>query len=60
MADGAALIGARLVLGLARRVVGVLPADARARLEDRFFYSVFQVSRVTNDHYPKRARPPEP
>jgi hypothetical protein len=40
-------------------VVGLLPAEARARLEDRFFYSVFQVSRVTNDHYPKR-RPAEP
>ncbi len=60
MAEGSpALLGARLVVGLARRVVGLLPAEARARLEDRFFYSVFQVSRVTNDHYPKR-RPAEP
>jgi uncharacterized membrane-anchored protein len=29
-----------------------LPSQLRKRLEDRFFYAIFNLTRVTNDHYP--------
>lgn len=38
-------------MGLARVGWRALPGRARVALEQRFFYSVFQVTRVTNDHY---------
>lgn len=38
-----------LPLRLARQLV---PHAVRARLEDRLFYAIFQVTRVTNDAYP--------
>lgn len=56
----AADLAARVLLGTARRVVVLLPPSVRQRLEDRFFYAIFQVSRVTNDHYPRRSPPEEP
>jgi len=31
----------------------VIPKSLRKRLEDRFFYAVFNLTRVTNDHYPQ-------
>jgi hypothetical protein len=36
---------------LARRA---LPRSVRDHLEDRLFYAIFQVTRVTNDAYPRR------
>jgi hypothetical protein len=41
----------RVVFGLGRRVLAALPGGAVRALEDRLFYSVFQVTRVTNDAY---------
>jgi hypothetical protein len=47
-----------VIMGLARAtlVVGrglgrLLPAPIRRQVEDRVFFSVFQVTRVTNDAY---------
>ena len=42
---------ARVVIGLSQRVGRVLPGSIRQRLENRVFFSVFQVTRVTNDAY---------
>lgn len=47
----------RLVIGAGRRVWRALPERAREGLEQRFFYAVFNVTRVTNDDY--GWRPPE-
>jgi hypothetical protein len=30
-----------------------IPKGLRKRLEDRFFYAIFNLTRVTNDHYPQ-------
>ncbi len=56
----------RLARGLvraARAGARVLPEGARKRLEDRVFYAVFNLTRVTNDAYgwrpPERAREQE-
>jgi hypothetical protein len=51
---------ARVLVGAGRRVAAALPPQVLQRLEDRLFYAIFQVSRVTNDHYPKRAKPEDP
>jgi len=48
---------ARLVLGGGRLVYSVVPERMRRKLEDRFFYAVFQVTRVENDDY---GRPIDP
>lgn len=40
-----------MLVGGGRRVVGALPRRLRRRLEDRFFYAIFQVTRVENDDY---------
>lgn len=48
----------RAVLGVARSAYRVLPGPLRERVEDRFFYAVFNVTRVTNDNY--GWRPDEP
>ncbi|MEC7949407.1 MAG: hypothetical protein VX265_17700 [Myxococcota bacterium] len=57
MADGRATRWSRFLMGAGRRAWGVLPPVARAGLEQRFFYAVFNVTRVTNDDY--GWRPPE-
>ncbi|MCB9781179.1 MAG: hypothetical protein H6742_21615 [Alphaproteobacteria bacterium] len=41
----------RVVLGAGKAAAQVLPGVARKALSDRFFYAVFNVTRVTNDHY---------
>lgn len=48
---------ARAVLGGGRLVLRALPERTRQRLEDRFFYAVFQVTRVENDNYGRRVDP---
>lgn len=45
------LVAGELVLGVVRRVFHALPASAQRRVESRFFGSVFQATRVTNDAY---------
>ena len=45
------LLAGELILGISRRVYRVLPAAARTGLESRFFGTVFQTTRVTNDAY---------
>jgi hypothetical protein len=35
-----------------RTLLRALPVPVRRRLEDRVFYAVHQLTRVTNDHYP--------
>ena len=32
----------------------VVPERIRKNVDDRFFYAVFNLTRVTNDHYPMR------
>lgn len=57
---------ARLAVGAARTLVRALPTRLVKHLEDRFFYAVFQTTRVTNDAYgwrpttPPGPPPPEP
>jgi len=48
----------RAVMGVGRAVFRVLPRGLRRSVEDRFFYAVFNVTRVTNDAY--GWRPEEP
>ena len=35
-----------------RAALRVVPAPVRRRLDDRIFYAVHHLTRVTNDHYP--------
>lgn len=49
---------ARVLVGGVRAVVRAVPPKWRKRIEDRFFYAVFQTTRVTNDAY--GWKPPEP
>ena len=43
------------MLFLPVRLVGTaIPKPVRDHLEDRLFYAIFQVTRVTNDAYPRR------
>lgn len=49
---------AKLGLGAARAALRLLPARVVKALEDRFFYAVFQSTRVTNDAYGWRPPPP--
>ena len=42
---------ARATLALGRGLGRLLPPPIRRQLEDRVFFSVFQVTRVTNDAY---------
>ena len=35
-----------------RQCARFVPARLRAHMDSRLFYAIFQVSRVTNDHYP--------
>ena len=48
----------KALMGVARTSYHALPAHLRTRVEDRFFYAVFNVTRVTNDNY--GWRPEEP
>lgn len=48
---------ARVVFGLGEAAWSSVPERLRRRLEHRFFYAVFNVTRVTNDDY--GWRPPE-
>lgn len=52
------LLSGRLIFGAGRRLLAVLPTRAVRALEDRLFYSVFQVTRVTNDAYGWRPETP--
>lgn len=45
-------------LALARGVWRLLPAGAKRGVEERFFYAVFQRTRVENDAYGWRPPPP--
>jgi hypothetical protein len=45
---------ARTAHAVLERCARWLPATVRTRLDNRLFYAIFQVSRVTNDHYPSR------
>jgi hypothetical protein len=45
---------ARTAHAVLERCVRWLPTAVRTRLDNRLFYAIFQVSRVTNDHYPSR------
>jgi hypothetical protein len=38
---------------VARIGAKAVPAGIRKRMEDRFFFAVFHLTRVTNDHYPQ-------
>lgn len=49
---------ARLCLALGRRAWARLPPRARKELEDRFFWAIFQRTRVENDAYGWRPPPP--
>jgi len=51
------LLIARALLGGSRMVLNLLPARVQKAFEDRFFYAVFNVTRVTNDHYGWRPEP---
>ncbi|MBL8619544.1 MAG: hypothetical protein JNM72_28290 [Deltaproteobacteria bacterium] len=55
---GWAGLAARLLIGGGRRAAAVLPARVLRRAEDRLFYAIFHVTRVTNDAY--GWRPPAP
>ncbi|MFM2245807.1 MAG: hypothetical protein RL071_1881 [Pseudomonadota bacterium] len=55
---GWAGLAARLLIGGGRRAAAALPAGLLRRAEDRLFYAIFHVTRVTNDAY--GWRPPEP
>lgn len=48
----------RVALASGRVVVRLLPRRLRRILDDRFFGAVFQVTRVTNDHYGWRPEAP--
>lgn len=39
------------IFKLGRGMKKLVPASVRKRLDDRFFYAVFQLTRVTNDDY---------
>ena len=43
---------ARFLVESLRTLTRVLPAPLRRHLDDRVFYAVHQLTRVTNDHYP--------
>ncbi len=42
---------ARLTLSVGRAAARLLPRRLREAIDDRVFGAVFQVTRVTNDHY---------
>lgn len=48
---------AKGLIGAGRVAFSVLPSGLRRRMEARFFYAVFQVTRVTNDAYGWRPEP---
>jgi hypothetical protein len=50
--------GSEVALAFGAALVGRLPQRIRRALDDRLFSAIFQVTRVTNDHY--GWRPEEP
>ncbi|NOY25796.1 MAG: hypothetical protein GXP62_07965 [Oligoflexia bacterium] len=44
------------VLAVGRAGAAILPPRLRKKLEDRFFFAVFNLTRVTNDAYGWRPR----
>jgi hypothetical protein len=42
-----------LPLRLAKRLVRLVPASVRKRVEERFSYAVGHATRITNDGYPQ-------
>jgi len=55
--DRPAYLAADLLLRAGRLLSRALPGRIKRGIEDRFFYAVFNVTRVTNDNY--GWRPPE-
>ena len=47
-----ALALGRGVVRVSRRLSRLVPQRAKEALDDRVFYAVHQLTRVTNDHYP--------
>ena len=47
----AAELVARVALGVGRAMIRRLPDKLKKNLDDRFFYAIFQTTRVTNDAY---------
>jgi len=47
-----ALTLGRTLLRVGHAVSRLVPSPARKLLDDRVFYAVHQLTRVTNDHYP--------
>ena len=45
--------------GVGRVVIRALPNRLRKLLDDRLFYAIFQLTRVTNDHYTQPEDPEE-
>jgi len=41
----------QVLMGIGRRVRPLVPVAVRRWMEHRFFGAVFEVTRVTNDHY---------
>lgn len=56
----AARLTARAIFAPARALLRRAPPELRERLEDRLFYAIFQLTRVTNDAYPGTTPPPGP
>lgn len=53
------LVLGRAVLAAGRAFRPLVPARLRRRVEDRFFYAVFNLTRVTNDAYGWKPREPD-
>ena len=53
------LAASRVVMSVGKGLYRRLPRGLRQRLEDRFFYAVFNVTRVTNDNYGWRPGDPD-
>ena len=49
----------RVAIRAARRVARALPESVRRRVDDRVFYAVFNLTRVTNDAYGWRPSDPD-
>jgi len=52
MTVGEPSAAARAMVQVLRAALRRVPAPVRRRLDDRVFYAVHQLTRVTNDHYP--------
>jgi len=45
----------RSLRGAGRLALKLVPKKVRKQVDDRFFYAVFNLTRVTNDHFPNRS-----